>query len=174
MKDGKLYERRKILSHDSRRSANAEGALFAFCGVVGQILSASGDRKRFRCGYCLHSLARGFDIDGRGYGKRRKRTRSGGKNQGEIPENENYRRHKYAGVFLYKARKTNRRGRLLVQGSGRTADSVADGTSYEWRNRLYTAIRKFPKNLAFLLALSKTTLRICCSKRVSVPALNLP
>lgn len=33
---------------------------------------------------------------------------------------------------------------------------------------------KFPKNSAFLRALSKTTLRICCLKRVSVPARNLP
>ena len=53
-------------------------------------------------------------LDGRGYGKRRKRARSGGKNQGEVSQNENYHSYEYAGVFLYKARKTNRRGRLLV------------------------------------------------------------
>ena len=32
----------------------------------------------------------------------------------KFPENENYHSYEYAGVFLYKARKTNRRGRLLV------------------------------------------------------------
>ena len=105
----KIEYKAAILCNDCRRSANAESIVFAFCGVVGQILSASSDRKRVGCGYCLHAHARGFDTDGRRNGKRRKRTRSGGKNQSEIPENENYHSYEYAGVFLYKACKTNRR-----------------------------------------------------------------
>ncbi len=36
------------------------------------------------------------DFDGRSYGKRRKRARSGGKNQGEVSQNENYHSYEYA------------------------------------------------------------------------------